>query len=208
MKYALNNWKPVLGRTYTVKSCIHCGDKFTGPNWVIIKREYCSRACVDDYKRTEGDKLRITKQCIICDDEFEVQNFDSHRKYCSNRCHLKVHNGNLVKNSKTTRPEFLMEEFLKESGVNYETQFEVEYKYYDFYLPEFSVLLEVDGTYWHGKGLSEDELNPRQLKNRLNDIRKNEIASRNGYTIIRIWEDEIYEDIERVFYERIPNICG
>lgn len=41
-------------------------------------------------------------------------------------------------------------EFLEKLGVKYEEQFEAKdiKRFYDFYLPEHRVLIEVDGDYW------------------------------------------------------------
>ena len=66
---------------------------------------------------------------------------------------------------------------------------------YDFYIPSKNTLIEIDGIYWHGKGIDDAKLNETQKRNRLNDNRKTCIAKENGYDLIRIWEDEI-EDKE------------
>lgn len=41
-------------------------------------------------------------------------------------------------------------EFLEKLGVKYEEQFEAKdiKRFYDFYLPEYRMLIEVDGDYW------------------------------------------------------------
>lgn len=41
-------------------------------------------------------------------------------------------------------------DFLEKLGVKYETQFEAKdiKRFYDFYLPDSRVLIEIDGDYW------------------------------------------------------------
>lgn len=91
-------------------------------------------------------------------------------------------------------------EFLDKLGVKYEEQFYAESikRYYDFYLPECRVLIEVDGDYWHSYGKVYEEMNPTQKKNARVDKIKNEWALAHGIPIIRIWEHDIIENPEKV----------
>ena len=91
-------------------------------------------------------------------------------------------------------------EFLDKLGIKYEEQFYAESikRYYDFYLPECRVLVEVDGDYWHSYGKVYEEMNPTQKKNARVDKIKNEWALAHGIPIIRIWEHDIRENPEKV----------
>jgi G:T-mismatch repair DNA endonuclease (very short patch repair protein) len=71
--------------------------------------------------------------------------------------------------------------------------------FYDFYIPEHNTIIEVDGDFWH--------CNPdrfpipqyeSQKKNLIRDKEKNEWAINNGYKIIRIWENDIKNNIQQV----------
>ena len=66
-------------------------------------------------------------------------------------------------------------------------------KSYDFYLPKYNCLVEVDGNYWHQK---DDEVlgDAIQRKNHKNDLLKNFIAEHSGFKLVRIWEDETPDD--------------
>lgn len=96
---------------------------------------------------------------------------------------------------KRTTPEIKAAELLTELGIKYREQWHVPYmatwRMFDFYLPELNILLEIDGTYWHAKGVAEDKLNATQRKNKKNDNIKNELAKSKGYTLVRIWSDDI-----------------
>ena len=82
---------------------------------------------------------------------------------------------------------------LKKLKVQYQKQFYAKdiKRYYDFYIPELNVLIEVDGDYYHSYGKIYEEMTPMQKKNHRVDEIKNEWAALHGYALIRIWEHDI-----------------
>lgn len=113
-----------------------------------------------------------------------------------------------IERSKKPHPEYgtsklekrFAKEFLDKLGVRYEEQFEAKdiKRFYDFYLPDNRILLEIDGTYWHAKGKKYDDMNPTQKRNNRVDKIKNEWAQMRGIPLIRIWEDDINKNPEKV----------
>lgn len=94
----------------------------------------------------------------------------------------------------TSKLETIFEnEILKKLSVAYQKQFYASdiKRYYDFYLPELNVLLEIDGDYYHAYGKIYEEMNPMQKRNHRVDEIKNEWAGIHGYALIRIWEHDI-----------------
>lgn len=91
-------------------------------------------------------------------------------------------------------------EFLDKLGVKYEEQFEAKdiKRFYDFFLPDYRVLIEIDGDFYHGYGKLHEEKNPMQKKNARVDEIKNDWAAMHGIPLIRIWEHEINETPEKV----------
>ena len=91
-------------------------------------------------------------------------------------------------------------EVLDKRGGKYEEQYYAESikRYYDFYLPECRVLIEVDGDYWHSYGKVYEEMTPTQKKNARVDKIKNEWALSRGIPIVRIWEHDINENPQKV----------
>jgi very-short-patch-repair endonuclease len=91
-------------------------------------------------------------------------------------------------------------EFLEKLGVKYEEQFEAKdiKRFYDFYLPDYRVLLEIDGDFYHGYGKVHEEKSPMQKKNARVDEIKNEWAAMHGIPLIRVWEHDINENPEKV----------
>lgn len=91
-------------------------------------------------------------------------------------------------------------EFLDKLGVRYEEQFEAKdiKRFYDFYLSEYRVLIEIDGDYFHGYGKVHEEKSPMQKRNERVDRIKDEWAVSHGYPLIRIWEHDINENPQKV----------
>jgi very-short-patch-repair endonuclease len=90
-----------------------------------------------------------------------------------------------------TKPELAVRDILINHNIEFQTQYEFKERYFDFAIPLKKILIEVDGIYWHGKNLTDIELNESQLRTRNNDIYKNMLVESSDWKLIRIWEDEI-----------------
>jgi len=97
----------------------------------------------------------------------------------------------ILHDTKQTKPEKEVFDILTNNNIIFETQYEFRGRYFDFAIPSKKILLEVDGVYWHGKGISDNELNEAQHRTRENDKYKNMLVESSDWTLIRIWEDEI-----------------
>ena len=93
-------------------------------------------------------------------------------------------------------------EFLEKLGVKYIYQFEAKDigRFYDFYLPEHNLIIEIDGSYYHAdpRVVSEEKLTPMHKRNIRIDELKNKWALAHGIPIVRIWEKDINESPTRV----------
>lgn len=99
-------------------------------------------------------------------------------------------------------------DFLDKMKVNYIWQFEAKDigRFYDFYLPDSNILIEIDGDYWHVNpkkydANDRDSLTPTQKKDMRVDELKNKWALLHGIPIYRIWEDDIRHKPEKVLKE-------
>lgn len=83
--------------------------------------------------------------------------------------------------------------FLEGLGVKYIWQFEAKEikRFFDYYLPEHRILIEVDGDYYHSYGLVREEMSPMQKKNQRVDREKDNWAALHSIPLIRIWEHDI-----------------
>ena len=79
--------------------------------------------------------------------------------------------------------------------------------FYDFYLPDSNIIIEVDGDFWH--------CNPAnfpipkyesQKKNLIRDKEKEQWALDKGYKLIRFWENDINNNILEVKKTLLENI--
>jgi very-short-patch-repair endonuclease len=76
--------------------------------------------------------------------------------------------------------EKAVEQILNELGLQYRPQYELDEFRYDFGIVNGSILIEVQGSYWHS------------LKTRINrDIYKRNLAAKNGKKLLVIWDYEL-----------------
>ena len=99
--------------------------------------------------------------------------------------YILLHGNAVPKKGKKTSVEKRFEDFLnKKNIVDYNFQYFLCGKYYDFFIPSMNMLIEVDGEYWHRF--------PSAIKN---DIEKHIIANDSNLRILRItekcWQPEL-----------------
>jgi len=185
-KYCQDNSRKIQ----EIRKCIICGIDFSVQ--VKSKQKFCSLKC--HYHSGLQKYPRKIKQCQFCDKDIQYLEWETKWhpvKFCSNKCRIGYQMNNFgIK----TIPEQKMECILKKLFKEVKYNFEINGKYYDFYIPEKKMLVEVDGSYWHGKNVSENNLDVIQQKVKHNDFIKDCIAEEMGYTLIRFWEDELEED--------------
>jgi very-short-patch-repair endonuclease len=93
--------------------------------------------------------------------------------------------------TKMTWPEKEFKKLLKELKVEFQVQKIVGNKIYDFYIPHVNMLVEVDGDYWHGNKEKFSVLNGLQEKVIRNDKFKDGLAAGLGFTLERVWENDL-----------------
>lgn len=136
-------------RTRVERKCIVCGKAFEAVPSSIAKGHgrYCSQACA----RTLQKQQRIQYTCLHCGRQFEVIPSDLNYRtprFCSATCSRK-HVGE-------TGPETRMRSVLEHLALHFEAQYPFLRYHLDFYLPEYKLAIEVDGTYWHKKHPERD----------------------------------------------------
>jgi very-short-patch-repair endonuclease len=114
---------------------------------------------------------------------------------------IRQHQNNKGK-YKDTKPELKCEQILKDNNLKYKKQFRLSNRLYDFYLPDYNLLIEVDGIFYHGKNIKDEDLKyDMQKKSRRIDKLKNKLAEDNGFNLLRVWEDEIEQFEKIIKYE-------
>lgn len=99
-----------------------------------------------------------------------------------------------------TKLEKKFQDILKLIGVKNEFQYEFEKKFYDFYVPQKNILIEVDGDFYHCNPNSDHKY-PKyetQILTVNNDAVKNETCKNHNIELLRYWEKDINERPEWV----------
>lgn len=129
--------------------------------------------------------------CVMCGKEAEYDNkfvrkieAGTRTPTCSNECSVKFARGFITQ--ERTSIEIAMAEELVRREIEYVEQYNLGDKFrLDFLLPEYGIVIECDGDYWH---------NLPEVKRR--DKRKNAYIKACGYSLYRFWESEINADVE------------
>jgi DNA mismatch endonuclease (patch repair protein) len=112
-----------------------------------------------------------------------------------------------------TRIEKSMQIALDKNNIRYEQQYRFKIGIMDFYLPDAKIALFVDGTLWHAdprlykeheqlffsKKISRTEAWKKVTAKEvwLKDARHNSYLETRGFIVIRFWEKEIIENIDK-----------
>lgn len=110
---------------------------------------------------------------------------------------------NIFKNGKNRRSslEYYFEGILSSMNIDYIHSYYVESigKIYDFYIPKYNILIEVDGNFWHcNPEMYENPVCKTQEINLINDKFKSQWALDNGYKLLRFWENDINNNIKQI----------
>ena len=123
---------------------------------------------------------------------------------------VKQKNSKKVVSKKKKHPQYgtskleedFAREFLDKLGIKYVYQYEAKDigRFFDFFIPESRLILEVDGDYWHGnpEKYKEDELKGHQKRAKRVDEYKTKWALLHGIPILRFWESDIRKNPKKV----------
>jgi very-short-patch-repair endonuclease len=111
----------------------------------------------------------------------------------------KISIQNMVKKGKLKRSklEIGFDIFFKLLSIQYESSYKIKSItktfIYDYYLPEYKCLVEIDGDFWHCNPNTKYALpeSKSQIANVKNDKLKNKWAKQNGFKLLRFWETDI-----------------
>lgn len=134
----------------------------------------CSASAVCQYFAKHNIKARSKSENGI----YVYNNNKAYREYVRER-NIQTY---LKRRTSSTKPELQFAEFCRKNDIAYTEQYrKVGNKHpYDFFLQDYNLLVEIDGTYWHSK--------PEQ---KVKDQQHVDDALKNGYNIVRIDTDEL-----------------
>ena len=97
---------------------------------------------------------------------------------------FQINNPNRV--FKDTSIELKIETELQRRKINYQKQVPLcKIARVDFYLPEYRIVIQCDGDYWHNK--------PEQ---KIRDEQQDKVLTFNGFNVYRFWEHEINNSVK------------
>ena len=180
--------------------CDNCNKVFEKTKRNLTNKNFCSNKCQGEYI-TKTQTREIT--CFVCKKKVR-KTLSEYKKYrfhfCSKECYKKgrkillkngIYKNNLFKTKRffNTKPEEKMGLILNKLGLKFKRQFYLKGKVYDFYLPDYNTLIEVDGEYWHN-----------YPNGTINDLIKNFLAFENNYKLLRFWTKDILKNRDYVEY--------
>ena len=196
--------------------CDNCGKKFLRAKRELLNRKnvFCSRECANNYQ----GKNKVSFICAECGNIFKLSKstVDSREysiKYCSLSCRNnsweKEGYGFLLENCrkqqllKPTKLELYAYNILDSLKVDYIKQYQIKNNFLvDIYIPSKNTIIQLDGDYWHGNPKKFPKLNNQQIKQIKKDKSQDAYLIKCGYTVIRIWESDLYNN-ERVLIDVI-----
>ncbi len=99
---------------------------------------------------------------------------------------------------KMTAPEKVFQSILKKYKIDFQPQFILGSKIFDFHLKESNVLVEINGDYWHGNPEVYEQFSWYQIRVQKKDLDKRNIAIGRGYNYLDVWEKDLNDDKKSV----------
>lgn len=93
---------------------------------------------------------------------------------------------------KPSGAECAMMDMLDGMGVDYDFQYPIGRLAYDFHIAHTNILIEVDGVFWHHSEWAREHGAPAR------DARKAQAAEQRGYLLVRITDQQLYEEPDTV----------
>lgn len=205
--YYINGKKERNKYFFCSKNCKYAYDKerMSGDN----NHFYGVSRYGEDSPRWMGGKIKLP--CTVCSKigieyhPYQVREFESGLKVpcCSAVCSSVI--GHMSTPTSQTSIELKIQEKLDCHNINYIPQFIFKDRYsVDFYLPDYDIVIECDGDYWHGNPQIYTNPNEWQIKTINKDKRKNAFITKHGSVLFRFWETAINNNLD-ICFEQILN---
>ncbi len=160
--------------TYPAKISVYCANCKTSilvtPSKVKLTK-FCNKKCKDDHIRDY-----VGKVCKNCHRYFRIPRWETKKgkgSFCSKRCFLLYRGETMI--------EKRVRYALQRSKIKFSQEVKIGTYRADFLLPEFSLIVECDGEYWHDR-------KPGVIAR---DKRKTFFLQNQGYEVIRLPEQTI-----------------
>ena len=210
-----NNPHHNLGRKASKEEC-EMRSKQTKSSWKDVKIRKARTDGITNYNQTHENPAGWSLESNI-KRNLSIEKNGGHNlagKYGTRPCDLtflKNHGitfaefgQRLLHNTKKTKPELLSEKMLLQINKDFKPQYKFKNRYFDFGLESEKLLIEIDGDYWHSKGIVYEDMNNQQRNTFRNDIYKNDLVNKSNWKLIRIWVSELEKlsasDLHNILY--------
>lgn len=148
-------------------------------------------------KFSDNNTIRVPVTCEVCGDTVHRRpSVAKNQRTCSTKCRSVL---TFSLSSQRTSIELKVAELLDQMGIRHISQHVVSKCCVDEFLPDFNVILEVHGDFWHGNpevyGEGKQPLLEMQRKNRIRDMRRNKWLESKGFKVICVWEKDIKNNV-------------
>ncbi len=159
------------------KKCPHCSIDLKD------RRNKTCKKCID-YSYRKGMKTPSRKGAKMSEEAKIKISIASRGRKHTKESKEKIRQWHIAhpnKKFKDTGIELQIEAELKKRNIQYEKQVPLcNIAVVDFYLPEYRIIIQCDGNYWHN-----------YPEGREKDRQQDNILKFNGFNIYRFWESEI-----------------
>ena len=193
-------------------NCDYCGVSVTRNNDSTFKKSknhFCSIGCANAFQA----RNKTPFVCKVCGETFYRSPSWTKQKsglYCSIKCRnndsewakksyiranqIQCHKKGL------NRLELAGNEIIKELGLHFENQYLINEKIcVDVFIPDYKLIIQWDGDYWHGKDRLFEDLDERQKNRVMLDKSQDSYLRKCGYNELRFWESDVFKRREYVY---------
>ena len=168
---------------------------------------------------------RKSYNCDYCGKEFKVSMYKLKNKengktknlFCSNICRRKwfteitsqdeeqkeIHREHILKSlgnysNLNTKPQQIIDKLLDEMNIKYVREYGTKYYSVDNYLPDYNLMIEIMGDYWHFNFSKYNKIQYDIQKNNVHRDKAKHTYIRKHYNIeiLYLWEYDIYNNID------------
>lgn len=214
-------------QTYELRKCEICSCEFECPK--ISTQRFCSPQCQGRWQSTITGKLnprceKVQHNCDYCGRPYLMKKYKTkqNHNFCSFECQRKwfcdiyIQTDEYKQASREraigmlesgkmplvyTKPQLIINDILDELYIDYINNYGIKYYSIDNFLPQYNLMLEVMGDYWHSNPLvfPYEELNDIQLQRIPKDKAKHTyVLNQYNIEILYLWETDIINN---------PNLC-
>lgn len=198
-------------------TCEWCGKKFVNRRARRRKVRFCSLACANAWQgsakaKEEARQRTISvrgsgeiRRCPTCGEKFYVPGWRARQgygKYCSMECRdykadaSHAHFDKVletVSNGEPTQLEIAGCALLESIGVDFLEQEVIGGKFVvDVLVPDYALVIQWDGDFWHGNPDVFSEFGEIQQANKNRDKRCDAYLTKCSYSILRFWESDVH----------------